>query len=46
VPALAPAILLIGATTAAPQNYSALFIFGAIAGLLGACLILPIRKVR
>jgi MFS family permease len=46
VPALAPAILAIGATAAAPQNFPALFVVGAIAGLLGACLILPIRKVR
>jgi len=46
VPALAPAILLIGASTAIPQNYAALFITGAIAGLVGAVLILFIRGVR
>ncbi|MFJ1758834.1 MFS transporter [Amycolatopsis sp. NPDC088138] len=46
VPALAPAILAIGASAAVPQNFPALFIAGAVAGLLGAVLILPIRKVR
>ncbi len=45
VPAVAPAILAIGATPEAPQNFAALFIFGAAAGLLGAALIPPIRKV-
>ncbi|MCU1482962.1 MAG: hypothetical protein JWQ19_3748 [Subtercola sp.] len=46
VPALAPAILLIGATTAFPQNYAALFITGAIAAIVGGILIIPIRGVR
>jgi MFS family permease len=46
VPALAPALLALGASAAAPRNFPALFVTGAIAGLLGACLILPIRKVR
>lgn len=46
VPAVAPAILAIGATAAAPQNFAALFVLGGIAGLLGAGLILPIRGVR
>lgn len=46
VPALAPAILSIGATAEAPQNFTALFTFGAIAGLLGAVLILPIRGAK
>ncbi|GGF22800.1 MFS transporter [Subtercola lobariae] len=46
VPALAPFILLIGASVVNPQNYSALFVAGAIAGLVGAALILPIRKVK
>ena len=46
VPALAPAILSIGASAAAPQNFSALFLFGAVAGLVGAVLILPIRKAK
>jgi MFS family permease len=46
VPALAPAILLIGASAAVPQNYPALFITGAIAGLVGAVLILFIRGVK
>ncbi|WP_290050053.1 MFS transporter [Amycolatopsis solani] len=45
VPAVAPAVLAIGATPEAPQNFAALFVFGAVAGLLGAVLILPIRKV-
>jgi hypothetical protein len=46
VPAVAPAIPLIGASAAHPQNFPALFGFGAIAGLVGALLIVPIRKVR
>jgi MFS family permease len=46
VPAIAPAVLTIGATAAMPQNFAALFLLGAVAGLLGAVLILPIRKVR
>ena len=46
VPALAPALLAIGASVAVPQNYPALFIAGAVAGLIGAVLIIPIRKVR
>jgi MFS family permease len=46
VPALAPAILLIGATAAFPQNYPALFITGAIAAIVGGLLIIPIRRVR
>jgi MFS family permease len=46
VPAIAPAILLIGASAALPANYPALFIVGAIAGLVGAVLILFIRGVK
>lgn len=46
VPAVAPALLAIGASAASPQNFSALFLVGAAAGLLGALLIVPIRKVR
>jgi MFS family permease len=46
VPAIAPVILAIAATADNPQNFTALFLFGAIAGLLGALLILPIRSVR
>ncbi len=46
VPAIAPLVLGLGATAAQPQNFTALFLFGAIAGLLGALLILPIRGVR
>ncbi|MET1074687.1 MAG: MFS transporter, partial [Umezawaea sp.] len=46
VPALAPAILSIGASAEAPRNFAALFTFGAIAGLVGAVLILPIRKAK
>lgn len=46
VPALAPALLAIGASVTVPQNYPALFIAGAIAGLIGAALIVPIRTVR
>jgi MFS family permease len=46
VPAVAPALLAIGASAAAPQNFAALFIAGGIAGIVGAVLILPIRRVR
>ena len=46
VPALAPAILLIGASAAFPQDYPALFITGAIAAIVGGILIVPIREVK
>ncbi len=46
VPAIAPAVLAIAATAENPQNFTALFLFGAVAGLLGAVLIVPIRGVR
>ena len=46
VPALAPVLLAIGATAAHPQNFPALFLTGAVAGLIGAVLILPIRGVK
>jgi MFS family permease len=46
IPAIAPAILLIGASVENPQNFAALFGFGAIAGLIGALLIVPIRGTR
>lgn len=46
VPAVAPVLLAIGASAAHPQNFPALFLTGAIAGLIGAALILPIRGVR
>ncbi|HUQ56231.1 MFS transporter [Lentzea sp.] len=45
IPAIAPAVLAIGATAASPQNFTALFVLGAVAGLVGAVLVLPIRKV-
>jgi len=45
VPAVAPVLLAIGASAAHPQNFPALFFTGAVAGLLGAALILPIRGV-
>lgn len=46
VPTVAPLILAVGASAAAPQNFTALFLFGAVAGLIGAAFIVPIRKVR
>ena len=46
VPAVAPALLAIGASAASPQNFSALFLVGAAAGVVGALLILPIRRVK
>ncbi|MGW9111785.1 MFS transporter [Microbacterium sp. NPDC055683] len=46
VPAVAPALLAIGASAANPQNFAALFLAGTAAAVLGALLILPIRGVR
>jgi MFS family permease len=46
VPTVAPLVLAIGASATNPQNFTALFQFGAIAGLIGALFILPIRRVR
>ncbi|WP_210604512.1 MFS transporter [Brevibacterium oceani] len=46
VPAIAPALLAIGATAANPQNFTALFVAGVIAAFLGAVFIVPIRQVR
>jgi tellurite resistance protein TehA-like permease len=46
VPTVAPLVLAIGASATNPQNFTALFLFGAIAGLIGALFILPIRRVR
>lgn len=46
VPAIAPAVLAIGATASQPENFASLFAAGAIAAVLGAVLILPIRGVR
>jgi MFS family permease len=45
VPALAPALLAIGAAEG-QQNFTALFGFGAIAAVLGALAVLPIRGAR
>src|SRR3954453_2209360 len=46
VPAVAPVVLAIGASATTPQNFTALFLFGAIAAVIGAVCILPIRGVR
>ncbi|WP_062464113.1 MFS transporter [Demequina soli] len=46
VPAVAPALLAIGASAAAPQNFTVFFTAAAIAGAIGALLIIPIRGVR
>ena len=46
VPAAAPALLAIAATAAAPHNFTALFVAGAIAAIVSTVLILPIRAVR
>ncbi|WP_436535838.1 MFS transporter [Actinoplanes sp. HUAS TT8] len=46
VPAVAPALLAIGATAATPQNFTVLFGAGAIAAVISALFILPIRGVR
>ncbi|KQS98677.1 MFS transporter [Cellulomonas sp. Leaf395] len=45
VPAIAPALLAIGAAEG-QQNFTALFGFGAIAAVLGALAVLPIRGAR
>ncbi|MCW4465428.1 MFS transporter [Glutamicibacter sp. MNS18] len=46
VPAVAPALLAIGASAANPQNFAALFLAGTIAAVLGALCIVPIRSVK
>ncbi|MFZ0530985.1 MAG: MFS transporter [Propionicimonas sp.] len=46
VPAIAPALLAIGASATNPQNFSAFFAAAAIAGALGAILIVPIKGVK
>ncbi|GGF34842.1 MFS transporter [Subtercola lobariae] len=46
VPAIAPAILTIGATSTVTHNYSALFLSGAVAAIVGALFIIPIRGVK
>ena len=46
VSALAPTLLALGASAQAPKNFDALFLAGAGASLVGALLIVPIRKVR
>ncbi|MFJ9087980.1 MFS transporter [Streptomyces sp. NPDC102384] len=46
VPAIAPTLLAIGASTAAPHNYTALFGAGAVAAVVGALAVIPIRGVR
>ena len=46
VPAVAPALLALGASATTPQNFTALFVAGVIAAVLGALFIIPIRRVR
>ncbi|MDF2993591.1 MAG: hypothetical protein K0S37_4105 [Microbacterium sp.] len=46
VPAIAPALLAIGASATAPANFTVLFGAGAIAAVVGALFILPIRGVK
>ncbi|GAA4986439.1 MFS transporter [Kineococcus glutinatus] len=46
VAAAAPALLAVGAGAEHPQNFTALFVAGALASLVGAALIVPIRGVR
>lgn len=46
VPAVAPALLAIGASATNPQNFPALFLAGAVAAILGAVLIFPIKGVK
>ena len=46
VPAIAPLLLAIGATATMPQNFTSLFMFGAVAALIGGLVIIPIRGVK
>jgi MFS family permease len=46
VPTVAPVVLALGATAASPQNFTALFVGGAVVAAIGALCILPIRGVR
>jgi hypothetical protein len=46
VPAVAPLLLAIGTSATRPQNFVAFFAAAAIAGALGAILIVPIKGVR
>ncbi|WP_296666289.1 MFS transporter [Demequina sp.] len=46
VPAVAPMLLAIGATAEMPQNFTPFFIAAAVAGAVGAALIVPIKGVR
>ncbi|WP_062201505.1 MFS transporter [Demequina salsinemoris] len=46
VPAVAPALLAIGATADNPQNFTVFFLAASVAGAVGAVLIAPIRGVR
>ncbi|MFJ2620303.1 MFS transporter [Glutamicibacter sp. NPDC087344] len=46
VPAVAPALLLIGASATNPQNFTALFLAGAACAVVGALVVLPIKGVK
>ncbi|WP_169747622.1 MFS transporter [Demequina iriomotensis] len=46
VPAVAPTLLAIGASAENPQNFTVFFLAAAVAGAIGALLIIPIRGVR
>ena len=46
VPAVAPLLLAIGASATNPQNFVAFFAAAAVAGAIGALLIVPIKGVR
>ncbi|MCB0912222.1 MAG: MFS transporter [Propionibacteriaceae bacterium] len=46
VPAAAPLLLAIGASAASPANFGLFFGVAAVAGAIGAALIVPIRRVR
>jgi MFS family permease len=46
VPAVAPALLAVGATADTPQNFTVLFGTGAVAAVVGALAVIPIRRVR
>lgn len=46
VPAVAPALLAIGASATSPSNFTLFFAVAAVAGAIGALLIIPIRGVK
>lgn len=46
VPVIAPTLLAIGATATDPDNFTPLFVTGAVTSAIGALLIIPVKGVR